>query len=167
MRFRFSLMVIGITCLLACRGDDQDVQTIDQVLRLYVKNNAGQDMLNSKIKGSYTSVNLLDLLSETALVNVSGASLMKDSDTITYLDYAAGATRLKKDSLSPNLKTYFSKFIIRYTSTVNSLPVTDDDTIQIDYTWTPSRFELSTLKYNGVVKFTKVEGQPNIVTIVK
>lgn len=167
MKLRLSIIVAALVLLLSCQRDEEDIQVIDQVLKMYVQNSAGQDLLNSKITGSYTSVNLLDLLGETALVSVSGFSLIKDSDTVTYLDYPAGAVRLKRDSLSPTLKTYYSKFIIRYSKTVNSQTVTDDDTIEIDYKWTPSLFELSTLKYNNQLKFTKVPGQPNVVKIVK
>lgn len=152
---------------MCCRGDQEEFQVIDQVLKMYVKSPSNQDLLNNKIPGSYSSVSLLDLLSETALTPVSGSSLLKDSDTITYLDYAAGATRLLKDSISPELKTYRSRFIIRYSKTNNSQTVNDDDIIEIEYKWTPSVFELSKLWYDNELKFTKVTGQPNIVTIVK
>ena len=167
MKLRLSIIVTALVLLCACQRDEEDIQVIDQVLKMYVHNSAGQDLLNNRIKDSYSSVSLLDLLGETALVPVSGFSLIKDSDTVTYLDYAAGAVRLKRDSIGPELKTYYSKFIIRYSKTVNSQTVTDDDTIEIDYKWTPSLFELSSLKYNNQLKFTKVSGQPNVVKIVK
>lgn len=167
MKLRFSIIVSTFIVLISCRGDQEDFQVIDQVLKMYVKSVSNQDLLNNKIPGSYSSVSLLDLLSETALTPVSGFSLLKDSDTITYLDYAAGATRLLKDSISPELKTYRSRFIIRYSKTSNSQTVNDDGIIEIEYKWTPSVFELSKLWYDNELKFTKVTGQPNIVTIVK
>lgn len=167
MKVRLSIIVAGLMLLFSCQRDSEDVQAIDQVLKMYVRSSNGQDLLNNRIKGSYTSVSMLDLLGKTALVSFSGYSLLKDSDTITYIDYAAGAVRLKRDSLSPEYKTYYSKFIIRYSKTVNTQTVTDDDTIEINYKWTPSLFELSTLKYNDQLKFTKVPGQPNVVNIVK
>ncbi len=57
--------------------------------------------------------------------------------------------------------------IIRLSKTVDEETVVDDDTIKIEYNWTPSLFQLSKLWYNKELKFTKVQGQPNIVTIVK
>ncbi|MBN9337069.1 MAG: hypothetical protein J0I88_04370, partial [Chryseobacterium sp.] len=59
------------------------------------------------------------------------------------------------------------RFIIRYSKTANSQTVNDDDIIEIEYKWTPSVFELSKLWYDNELKFTKVQGQPNIVRIVK
>ncbi len=153
--------------MICCRGDENDYQIIDQVLKMYVRSASNPDLLNSKIPGSYTSVSLLDLLSETAQAPVSGSSLQKDLDTITYLDYAAGAVRRLKDSISPELKIYRSKFLIRYSKKTNSQTVNDDDTVEIEYRWTPSRFELSKLWYDNQLIFTKVPGQPNIVTIIK
>lgn len=153
--------------MICCRGDENEYQVIDQVLKMYVRSASNPDLLNSKIPGSYTSVSLLDLLSETAQAPISGSSLQKDSDTITYLDYAAGAVRELKDSISPELKTYRSRFLIRYSKTMNSQTVNDDDTIEIEYRWTPSLFELSKLWYDNQLIFTKVEGQPNMITIIK
>lgn len=168
MKLKISIILSAIVLLFSCRGDGDDVQTIDQVLRLYVKNSTGQDLLNSKMPGSYSSVTLLDQLDEiTANKPISGYSLLKDADTVVYMDYAAGAIRLLKDSISPELKTYKSRFIIRYSKTANSQTVNDDDIIEIEYKWTPSVFELSKLWYDNELKFTKVQGQPNIVRIVK
>jgi hypothetical protein len=170
MKLRIPIILLAIVLLFSCRGDDDDTQVIDQVLKLYVKNSAGQDMLNSKISGSYSSVALLDLLDETtANKPISGQTFPKDADTVVYMDYPAGAIRLLKDSISPELKTYYSSFIIRYSKKVNDVVVTNfaSDTILIEYSWTPSLFQISKLWYNKDLKFTKVQGQPNIVTIVK
>lgn len=167
MKQRISIILSAIVLLFSGRGDDNDYQVVDQVLNLYVKSQDGQDLLDSEVEGSYSSVTLLDLLSETALTTVSGSTLLKDVKDTTYLDYAGGATRLLKDSISPEQKTYYSKFIIRYSKTDNTQAVNDDDTIEIHYKWTPSLFELSKLWYNDELKFTKVTGQPNIITIVK
>lgn len=167
MKLRISIILSAIILLLSCRGDGEDTQVIDQVLNLYMKNSAGQDLLNYKIKGSYSSVTLLDLLADTDLKSFSGYSLVKDADTVTYLDYPAGAIRLLKDSISPEQKTYYSKFVIRLSKTENSSAITDDDTIRIEYTWTPSLFQISKLYYNDELKFTKTQGLRNVVTIVK
>ncbi|SHK10374.1 hypothetical protein [Epilithonimonas mollis] len=167
MKRRISIILTAIVLLFSCRGDGNDFQVIDQVLKLYVRSANNPDLLNNQIDGSYSSVVLYDLLNPTALTIVPGTSLLKDADAITYLDYTAGAIRQLKDSISPELKTYKSRFIIRYSKTVNSEVVNDDDIIEIEYRWTPSLFELSKLSYDNEVKFTKVPGQPNIVRIVK
>ena len=67
MKQRISIILSAIILLFSCRGDDNDYQVIDQVLNLYVKSQDGQDLLDSEVEGSYSSVTLLDLLSETAL----------------------------------------------------------------------------------------------------
>ncbi|GGG42997.1 hypothetical protein [Epilithonimonas arachidiradicis] len=168
MKLKISIIFSAIVLLFSCRGDEDDIQVIDQVLKLYVKDAAGQDLLNSKIPGSYSSVALLDQLDETtANKPISGQTFLKDADTVVYMDYAAGAIRQLKDSISPELKTYRSRFIIRYSKTVNSQTVNDDDIIEIEYKWTPSLFQLSKLWYDNELKFTKTQAGPNIVTIVK
>jgi len=170
MKLRISIILTTLVLLFSCRGDNEDdVQIIDQVLIMYVKSSTnGQDLLNSKIKGSYSSVALLDLLDPiTAQKPISGQAFPKDADTLVYMDYAAGATRILKDSISQDLKFYKSRFIIRYSKTENSQVVNDDDIIEIEYKWTPSLFELSKLWYDNELKFTKVPGKKNVVTIVK
>ena len=169
MKLKLLTILSTIFLLFSCQRDEAETQTIDQVLTLYMKNAAGQDLLNSKIDGSYTSVSLFDILGVRDLMPISGYNLLKDVDTITYLDYPAGAIRLKIDSLSnENEETYFSRFVIRLSRPSNSTtPLVDDDTIKIEYKSTPSLFQISKLWYNGDLKFTKIQGEPNIVTIVK
>jgi len=170
MKLRISIILTVVVLLLSCRGDNEDdVQAIDQVLMLYVKSATnGQDLLNSKIDGSYSAVTLLDLLDETtANKPITGQTFPKDADTVVYMDYPAGAIRLLKDSISPELKTYRSRFTIRYSKIVNSQIVNDDDIIEIEYNWTPSLFQISKLWYDDELKFTKVPGQRNVVQIVK
>ena len=169
MKLKLLTILSTIFLLFSCQRDEAETQTIDQVLTLYMKNAAGQDLLNSKIDGSYTSVSLFDILGVRDLMPISGYNLLKDVDTMTYLDYPAGAIRLKIDSLSnENEETYFSRFVIRLSRPSNSTtPLVDDDTIKIEYKSTPSLFQISKLWYNGDLKFTKIQGEPNIVTIVK
>ena len=165
---RYISLVVLFLALLSCNSDDSDTQTIDQVLRLYMNNAAGQDLFNPKIKGAYSTPALLDLLTERDLQPVSGYSFLKDADTVVYMDYAAGAVRQRIDSLSNDQQQiYYSEFIIRLPKTVNQVTVNDDDTIKIEYRSTPSLFQLSKLWYNDKLRFTKVQGQPNIVKIVK
>lgn len=169
MKLRISIILTAVVLLFSCRGDEENVQAIDQVLMLYVRSATNnQDLLNSKIDGSYSTVALLDQLDETtANKPITGYSLLKDADTVVYMDYAAGAVRELKDSISPELKTYRSRFIIRYSKIVNSQTVNDDDIIEIEYNWTPSLFQISKLWYDNELKFTKVPGQRNVVQIVK
>ncbi|RRQ47060.1 hypothetical protein [Chryseobacterium sp. SC28] len=169
MKPKFSIFLLAIVLLFSCQNDDGDTQSIDQVLRLYMRSSTtGQDLLNPKIEGSYSTPVLLDLLGERDLQSISGYSFLKDADTVVYLEYVAGAVRLKIDSLSDDTEqTYYSKFIIRLPKTVNTLVVNDDDTIKIEYKNSPSLFQISKLWYNDELKFTKVPGQPNTVKIVK
>ena len=167
MKPRLSIILFAFIILFSCKRDDEEMQVIDQVLNLYMKNSSGQDLFNPKIDGSYTSVALYDLLADTDLKPISGYSLLKNTDTISYMDYTAGAIRLLQDSINHDQKTYYSQFIIRLSKTENNIPVIDDDTIKIEYSLTPSVFQLSKLYYNDVLKFTKTKGQPNVVTIVK
>ena len=169
MKNYFLTITLALFALICCRGDEEDLQVIDQVLMMYVKNETNdQDLLNSKIPGSYSSVTLLDQLDETiADKPITGYSLLKDADTVVYMDYPAGAVRQLKDSINPELKTYRSRFKIRYSKTVNSQTETDDDIIEIEYKWTPSLFQISKLWYDNELVFTKTQIGPNIVKIVK
>jgi len=171
MKKYFLAITLAFITLVCCRGDEDDIQTIDQVLTLYVKSPTGQDLLNSKITGSYSSVALLDLLDDVSLKTISGQTFVKDADTVVYMDYPAGAIRLLKDTdtSDPEEKIYYSDFIIRYSKKVNNVIVTDydSDTIRIEYSWKPSLFQISKLWYNDELKFTKVPGQRNVVNIIK
>ena len=169
MKLKLLTILSTIFLLFSCQRDEAETQTIDQVLTLYMKNAAGQDLLNSKIDRSYTSVSLFDILGVRDLMPISGYNLLKDVDTMTYLDYPAGAIRLKIDSLSnENEEIYYSQFVVKLSRPSNSTtPFVDDDTIKIEYKSTPSLFQISKLWYNGDLKFTKTQGEPNIVTIVK
>ena len=166
MKRKFSLFIFSLLTLLACRSDDDVVQDIDQILNIYIKNDAGQDLLNTKLDAHYTNVALLDLLETTDQKPVS-SSIIMDKDSVRYVEYVAGATRLIKDSINENSKSYYSSMIIRLTKIVDKAPVIDDDTIRIEYNWTPQKFEVSKMWYSNQLVFTKSDTQPNIVNIVK
>lgn len=167
MKLKISIILSALIVLFSCQRDETEIQTIDQVLKLYMQNTAGQDLLNSRIKGSYSTVILQDLLGQKDLQAITGYSFPKDADTVVYMDYPAGAIRLKVDSLSnDNVQTYYSRFVIRLTKT-DAVPPDDFDTIKIEYKSTASLFQISKLWYNNELKFTKVLGQPNIVKIIK
>lgn len=167
MKQKISLIFFSLLMLFACRADDESVQTIDQILNIYIKNSAGQDLINPKIKDNYTSVQFLDLLADTDRKPITSISLLKDKDTVSYIDYTAGAVRLLKDPISTTNKTYYSEFIMRLSKTKDTINVVDDNRIRIEYSWTPSRFQVSKMWSGGKLVFTKTEGQTNIVQIVK
>ena len=164
MKNVFFLTIIVFFAFVSCRSDDDSVQRIDQVINLYI-DSLGQDMLNSKVPGSYTNSRMNDVYGLTDNAPVS-FTIKKDSDTISYIEYLAGAKRIGIDS-SGTSKTYESKVALFLTKKVNDTNRVTNDTITIQYLSTPELFQVSKLWYNGVLQFTKVEGQPNTVKIVK
>lgn len=164
MKNVFFLTIIILSAFLYCRSDEDAVQRIDQVINLYI-DSLGQDMLNSKVPGSYTNSRMNDVYGLTDNAPVS-LTIKKDADTISYIEYLAGAKRIGIDS-SGTSKTYESKVALFLTKKVNDSSRVTNDTITIQYLSTPELFQVSKLWYNGVLQFTKVEGQPNTVKIVK
>jgi len=154
--------------LFSCRGEDEsDLQKIDQVINVYLHDNSGVDLLNTNIKGGYTTVSGQDLNADKALQEISGFSVKKDKDTIAYIDYVAGAKKILLDSISPVQKRYQSDFYLNLSKIINKETVTDTDTVKVEYNWTPTLFQVSKIWYNQKLVFTKVEGQSNIIKIVK
>lgn len=164
MKNEFFLTIIVFFAFVSCRSDDDSVQRIDQVINLYI-DSLGQDMLNSKVPGSYSNSRMNDVYGLTDNAPVS-FTIKKDADTISYIEYLAGAKRMGIDS-SGTSKTYESKLALFLTKKVNDTNRVTNDTITIQYLSTPELFQVSKLWYNGVLQFTKVEGQPNTVKIVK
>ena len=164
MKNVFFLTIIIFFAFLSCRSNEDSVQRIDQVINLYI-DSLGQDMLNSKVPGSYTNSRMNDVYGLTDNAPVS-FTIKKDADTISYIEYLAGAKRIGIDS-SGTSKTYESKVALFLTKKVNDTNRVTNDTITIQYLSTPELFQVSKLWYNGVLQFTKVEGQPNTVKIVK
>ena len=166
--FKYIIVFFSVFFLFSCRKEDENnVQKIDQVINIYFKDSSGKDLLNTNLLGSYTSVSAQDLDADKALQSISGFSVRKDKDTIAYIDYASGATRLLKDSISPVNKVYRSDFYLNLSKTENKVVVTDTDTVKVEYNWTPTLFQVSKLWYNNKLVFTKVDGQQNIIKIVK
>lgn len=165
MRNLFFLAIIICFGFLSCRNNDEPVQKIDQIINLYI-DSLGQDMLNSNIKGSYTNISMNDLngLTDNAPVNFTNK---KDADTVNYIEYLAGAKRIAIDSTAV-LTTYESRITLSLTKRINdSTNGVSRDLVRIQYTSTPELFQVSKVWYNEVLKFTKVEGQPNILKISK
>lgn len=165
MKNLFFLATVVFFTFLSCRNDDRSVQQIDQILNIYI-DSAGQDMLNSKIAGSYINIQWNDIngLTDNSPVSFNNK---KDADTLNYMEYLAGAKRIAIDS-SGSSKTYESKIALALTKKVNdSTRKVSNDTMIIHYTSTPELFQVSNIWYNKILKFTKVQGQPNIVKITK
>ncbi len=162
----FGILVIFFA-LLSCRSDEDSLQKIDQLFNLYMKNSAGQDLLNSKKSGSYTAISMNDVNGTTDVAPVT-FSLKMTTDSIYYIEYLAGAKRITLDSISPEDRTYQSIIDVTLTR-----PLTDTtnvqvtDRLKIQYHWTPSLFEVSKVYYNDQLQFTKEPNVPNVVTIVK
>ena len=161
------LLFLSLFFFLSCRNEENDVQKIDQVINIYMHNEDGVYLLNTRIKGGYTSVSGQDLNADRALQTISGFSVKKDKDTVAYIDYVAGATKLLKDSISSAEKRYQSDFYLNLSKTVDKNTVIDTDTVKIEYNWSPAVFQVSKIWYNQKLVFTKAEGQPNIIKIVK
>ncbi|WP_326981338.1 hypothetical protein VUJ46_13845 [Chryseobacterium sp. MYb264] len=162
----FGILVIFFA-LLSCRSDDDSLQKIDQLFNLYMKNNAGQDLLNSKKSGSFTTISMNDV-NGTADVAPVTFSLKMTTDSIYYIEYLAGAKRVTLDSISPEDRTYQSEIDVTLTRPLtDSTNVSIVDRLKIQYHWTPSLFEVSKVFYNDELKFTKEPNVPNVVTIVK
>ena len=165
MKNVFFTLLMVFFALISCRNDESDVQKIDQIIHLYI-DSAGQDMLNSNIPGSYVNVQGNDEygLVDSAPVNFSNK---KDADTVNYLEYLAGARRIGIDSVGDN-KNYESKIALILTKKVNNTTnAVIKDILTIQYSSTPTSFQVSKVYYNNILKFTKVEGEPNIVKITK
>ncbi|WP_261510284.1 hypothetical protein [Chryseobacterium paludis] len=160
-------VLIVLFALLSCKSDDEDVQRIDQIFNLYMKNSAGQDLLNAKKAGSYSSIAMNDINGVSDIAPVSFA-LKATADSTLYIEYIDGARRPKFDSISPADRTYESRITLtltkKLTETTNEVT---NDILRIQYHWTPSVFEVSKVFYNDELKFTKKPGLPNVVTIVK
>ena len=165
MKNLFFFSVIAFFEFLSCRNDEETVQKIDQIIQLYI-DSADQDMLNTNIKGGYTNARMNDVygLTDTAPVNFSPK---KDTDTINYIEYIAGARRIGVDS-SGSSKIYESKIALSFTKNLtDSTSATINDTMTVQYRLTPEIFQVSKIWYNDVLQFTKVADEPNIVKIRK
>ena len=164
MKNVFFLLLAVFVVFLSCRSDEDSVQKIDQIFNLYI-DSLGQDMLNTKLAGSYISSTMNDVygLTDNAPISIS---IKKDADTINYIEYLAGAKRIAIDSTA-NSKTYESKIALNLTKKIADANRITNDTMTIQYLSTPNFFQVSKIWYNGVLQFTKVEGQPNTVKIVK
>jgi len=165
MKNLFFILMIGAFAVLSCRNEDENIQRIDQIIQLYI-DSAGQDMLNSKIPGSYSDININDVYGSTDTAPVA-FSLKKNADTVSYLEYVAAAKRITIDSTA-TFQIYESKLALQLTKKLNdSTNLVTNDTVKIQYQSTPEIFQVSKIWYNNQLKFTKTDQLLNVVKISK
>jgi len=168
MKKNFLILIMLCSTLLSCGSDEDSLQKIDQLLALYIKDSAGNDLLNPEKMGSYTSVSFNDDLAPIDVKPVSFSRKML-SDSTYYYEYLAGATRVFEKDSSDGSKIYRSVIEVSLTKKLSETEFADPDidTLNIFYRMTPSVFEVSKVYYNKDLKFSKVPDQPNVVTITK
>ena len=118
-------------------------------------------MLNAKLPNSYTSISMNDVFGETDNAPIS-VSLKKTSDTVSYIEYLAGAKRMALDN-----NHYQSKIALSLRKTKGNATQTTLDTLVLNYTMSPDLFQISSATYNGTTVFTKNSGTENIIKIFK
>lgn len=161
----FAAMAIG-AALMSCRNTDEVTQEIDQVAMLYI-DSAGKNMLDATVPGNYLSITMNDVngLTDTAPVSFTPK---KDKDTISYLEYIAGAKRIAIDSSTPGSKVYQSRIALRITQKKSdSVASVFSDTLVLNYVLKPEIFYLERAWYNNKPVFSKIAGQPNIIKVTK
>ena len=163
----FGFLVVFVAFLSCRTGDDEDLQKIDQIINLYMKNGAGRDLFHKKKDTAYFTYSMNDVNGNADLAPVS--SLLKaTADSTLFIEYIAGAKRVGLDTIDPNNKTYHSVIVLSLIKRLNNtVQDTIRDTLEIQYRWTPSVFEVSKIYYNDTLRFTKTPGASNVVTIVK
>ncbi|KAB1229958.1 hypothetical protein [Chryseobacterium viscerum] len=163
---------VAFFALVSCKSDDDSLQRVDQVLNIYMKNSAGQDLLNNKLPGSYTGFSVNDVFGTKDIAPVS-ISLRTSPESLFYMEYLAGAKRRRLDSISPDNPgtgtSYYSRMQITFTKSTN---VSDNviGLLEVQYRNTPTAFQVSKVLYEGKEVFSKNADAPtsiNTVTITK
>ncbi len=162
----FGLLII-FCAFLSCRTDDDDVQRIDQILNIYMKNEAGRDLLHDTKDNTYFTYSMNDVNGIKDIAPVS-SSLRATADSTLFIEYIAGARRIGLDTLNPDNKTYHSVITVSLIKRLNNTILdTINDRLEIQYRMTPTVFEVSKVYYNDTLRFTKQADASNVVTIVK
>lgn len=162
----FGILVIFFA-FLSCRTDEDELQRIDQILNIYMKNKAGRDLFHNKKDLTYFTYSFNDVNGVADLAPVN-STLRATADSTLFIEYIAGAKRVGVDSLDPNNKIYRSDITVSLIKRLNNTILdTIEEDLRIEYRMTPSVFEVSKVYYNDTLRFTKQEGAPNVVTIVK
>ncbi|WP_346983456.1 hypothetical protein [Chryseobacterium sp. POE27] len=162
----FGLLVVFFAFLSCSTGDDE-LQRVDQILNIYMKNKAGRDLFHQKKDLTYFTYSFNDVNGVADLAPVS-STLKATTDSTLFIEYIAGAKRIGIDTLNPDNKIYRSQITVALIKRLNNTildTITED--LKIDYRMTPSVFEVSKVYYNDTLRFSKQEGSPNVVTIVK
>jgi hypothetical protein len=171
MKYFWSIFV-AVFALVSCKSDDDSLQRVDQVLNIYMKNNAGQDLLNNKLTGSYTGFSVNDVFGTKDIAPVS-IPLKQSPESLYYMEYIAGAKRRRLDSISPDQPgtgtSLYSRMLITFTKSTNA---NDNVTglLEVQYRNTPTAFQVSKVLYDGNEVFSKNADAPtstNTVTITK
>ena len=89
--------------LCSCRGDSlSDLQRIDQIINIYIKDGYGKDLLNSSDTGTFHSVVFKDIGGLTDQTTISGSWVKTDASSVKYLQY------ISKQSAYANYCAYSS-----------------------------------------------------------
>lgn len=167
MRYFWGLLIVFFA-LISCKSEDDSLQRIDQIMNIYFKNSAGQDLLNPKKTGSFKSYSVNDMFGTKDLSPVS-IPLKITSDSLYYMEYIGGAKRIRMDSISPDNPgtgtSYFSRMQITFVKSTNA---SDNVTgiLEIQYRNTPTLFQVSKVLYDGNAVFSKGADQPNSINNV-
>lgn len=162
----FGVLVVFFA-FLSCRTGDDELQSIDQILNIYMKNESGRDLFNNRKDSTYFAYSLNDIDGGADIAPVN-SSLRATADSTLFIEYIAGARRIGIDTLNPDNKIYQSRIAVSLIKRVNNTVLdTIQDELRIEYRMTPSVFEVSKVYYNDTLRFTKQPGSPNVVTIVK
>lgn len=169
MKKLFPLLMLFALTLFSCGSDDEDLQKIDQIMNFYIQDASGNNLLIPNKIGSYSVVAFNDELAprDDAPISMSRKEVILDS--IYNLEYIAGATREFVNDAADGSKIYRSLLEVSLTKKISDTqnePVVIDS-MEIFYKSSPSVFEVSRVLYNNQQVFSKVQGQPNAVTITK
>ncbi|REC48244.1 hypothetical protein [Chryseobacterium pennipullorum] len=168
----FGLLAV-ICTLLSCKSDEESLQRIDQIMNIYMKSDTNPDLLNSKKEGSYISYSVNDAFGTRDISPVT-IPLRMTTDSLFYMEYIAGAKRIRSDSTGPDNpgtgNFYHSRMQLTLRKTVDSLVQETEGILEIQYRNTPTLFQVSKVLYDGKTVFSKNADAPNsinTVTIVK
>ncbi|WP_449389028.1 hypothetical protein [Chryseobacterium lineare] len=151
----------------SCSTGDDELQRVDQILNIYMKNKAGRDLFHQKKDLTYFTYSFNDVNGVADLAPVS-STLKATTDSTLFIEYIAGAKRVGIDTLNAENKTYQSRITVSLIKRLNNTILdTINEDLKIEYRMTPSVFEVSKVYYNDTLRFSKQEGSPNVVTIVK
>ncbi|KQS89879.1 hypothetical protein [Chryseobacterium sp. Leaf394] len=157
-----------LLALLSCRTDEESLQNIDQIITFYMKNAAGQDLLNPTAVGSYSNITMNDVFGETDNSPVTFSSPAMQADSTYSIQYTAGATRRLLSSDANDNRIYHSQIALKMSQKINDTAFAEvRDTMEIQYRWSPTLFEVSKVLYNKNEVFNKTPTSGNTFTITK